>query len=84
MLNVEVDVEGVDNLDVRMGKQGTYVDGLTDWPIKTMEDALETIGRGASNRRVASNGVNEHSSRSHLVTLIKVNKLQNLSYLCSC
>lgn len=64
--------EEVADLDVRMGKQGTYVDGLSEWPVSCMEDALATIGRGASNRMVASNHVNEHSSRSHLVTLIKV------------
>ncbi|CAE7839158.1 KIN14J, partial [Symbiodinium microadriaticum] len=65
-----LDEETVD-LDVRMGKTGTYVDGLGEYPIRTLDDALETIGRGAANRMVASNHVNEHSSRSHLVSLIK-------------
>ena len=57
---------------MRVGKLGTYVDGLSEWPIRNMEDALATIARGAANRMVASNHVNEHSSRSHLVSLIKV------------
>jgi hypothetical protein len=76
LLNLEDEAA---DLDVRMGKQGTYVDGLSEWPVANMEDALATIGRGASNRMVASNHVNEHSSRSHLVTLIKIERRHAVS-----
>ena len=66
------------DLEVRLGKQGTYVEGLSEWPISGVEDALALFSRGQSNRQVASNNVNEHSSRSHLVILVKVKKC--LSY----
>ena len=66
-----MDLSGED-LEVRLGKQGTYVHNLSEWPVKTVDDALELFARGQSNRQVASNNVNEHSSRSHLVILVKV------------
>jgi len=61
-------------LEVRMGKNGTYVDNLSEWPIESVEDALTHFTRGQSIRQVASNNVNEHSSRSHLVILVKIDR----------
>lgn len=61
-----------DALDVRVGKQGVYVDMLSEWPVRCIEEALSIIDRGSDNRRTASNNVNERSSRSHLVVMVKV------------
>lgn len=61
-----------DDLDIRIGKQGTFVNNLSEWPVRCVEESFSLMDRGAINRHTASNNVNEHSSRSHLVTIIKV------------
>jgi hypothetical protein len=66
-----LDTSGED-LEVRMGKQGTHVHSLSEWRVQSLNEALALFARGQSNRQVASNNVNEHSSRSHLVILVKV------------
>lgn len=63
-----------DDLEVRMGKQGTHVHNLSEWPVHSVDEALTLFARGQSNRQVASNNINEHSSRSHLVVLVKVSR----------
>lgn len=68
-----LDLSG-DDLEVRLGKQGTHVHNLSEWRVRTVDEALELFSRGQSNRQVASNNVNEHSSRSHLVILVKVTR----------
>jgi kinesin family protein C2/C3 len=70
LLSIETAVD--DSLDIRIGKQGTYVDMLSEWPVRCIEEAISILDRGSSNRQNASNNINERSSRSHLVVIIKV------------
>jgi hypothetical protein len=63
-----------DDLEVRLGKQGTHVHNLSEWRVRSVGEALELFARGQSSRQVASNNVNEHSSRSHLVIQVKITR----------
>lgn len=73
-----------DDLEVRLGKQGTHVHRLSEWRVETVDEALELFARGQGTRQVASNNVNEHSSRSHLVILVKVGLRSRLIHTCCC
>ena len=70
LLSMESSVD--DTLDIRVGKQGVYVDMLSEWPVRCIEEAVSIIDRGSDCRQTASNNVNERSSRSHLVVMVKV------------
>ena len=59
-------------LDVRMGKNGTFVAGLVEVEVMSMEDVNELLSLGVANRSVGAHNVNEHSSRSHLVFSVRV------------
>jgi hypothetical protein len=61
-----------DPLEVRVGRNGTYVDGLSEWPIRCVEEAMSLMTRGANNRAVGHANPEEHYTRSHMVHLIKV------------
>ncbi len=65
---------GVDlpGLEVRLGKDGSFVEGLSEWDVAGEEEVLALIEKGQGLRKVASNNINEHSSRSHLVIIVKV------------
>ena len=65
---------GVDlpGLDVRLGKDGSFVEGLSEWDVADEEEVLALIEKGQGLRKVASNNINEHSSRSHLAIIVKV------------
>ena len=80
LLSMESSVD--DTLDIRVGKQGVYVDMLSEWPVRCIEEAVSIIDRGSDNRQTASNNVNDRSSRSHLVVTVKVGRaLVILCYL---
>ena len=63
-------------LEVRVGKAGAFVEGLSEWVVRSTEEVKALMAQGQQNRRVASNNVNEHSSRSHGVILVKVRGLR--------
>ena len=63
-------------LDIRMGTQGIDVPGLTEETCSSIEDVLDVIARGASNRSTFATDMNEHSSRSHAILRI-VARCQN-------
>ena len=48
------------------------IDGLTEIVVKTTEEVHSTIARGKLQRTVRATDYNLHSSRSHLVLLVKV------------
>lgn len=75
LLSMESSID--DSLDIRVGKQGVYVDMLSEWPVRCVEEAVSIIERGSDNRKTASNNVNERSSRSHLVVTVKVSDFIN-------
>ncbi len=70
-----------ESLEIRIGKQGTFVNNLSEWPIRCTEEAISLMERGMISRHVASNNFNEHSSRSHLVTLVKASISTLLYYI---
>ena len=81
LLSMESNID--DTLDIRVGKQGVYVDMLSEWPVRCVEEAVSIIDRGSDNRQTASNNVNERSSRSHLVVTVKVRIMHAHFSLCS-
>ena len=52
--------------------RGIRIDGGTDVLIENMESAVKIIKRGLSNRVTASHQMNDVSSRSHCIVLLKV------------
>jgi kinesin family member 5 len=61
------------NLPIREepGK-GIYVDGVTEEYVTSPEETLSKIEEASNNRVVAATGMNQGSSRSHSVAIIKV------------
>jgi len=57
-------------LQVRQGKEGNFVPGLTLQPVSTAEDVDQLLSTGQQNRTVAATDMNMHSSRSHLLVQI--------------
>ncbi|KAE8892558.1 hypothetical protein PF005_g4217 [Phytophthora fragariae] len=62
----------VKGLDVRVGKNGVYVDNLIEVEVFNEGDVLDLMRLGHSHRSVGSHDFNEHSSRSHLVLSITI------------
>lgn len=59
-------------LDVRLGKQGAYVENLIQVQVSNEHDVIQFMKLGHSHRSVRSHDLNEHSSRSHLVFSIEL------------
>lgn len=57
-------------LEVRQGKEGSFVEGLTAWPITSADEALSIIQQGRNNRKIASLNFNERNNKSHLVVQV--------------
>ena len=49
---------------------GFYVENLFVKEIESLDDLLEVLEEGMSNRVVAEHNVNEHSSRSHSILTV--------------
>ena len=64
--------EGGTDLAIRKNKEEVYVEGLTECVVEDAGDVEELMQLASRNRSTASNNVNEHSSRSHLVLSVKV------------
>ncbi|XP_055614166.1 chromosome-associated kinesin KIF4A-like [Uranotaenia lowii] len=54
-------------VDIRESNNQIVIPGLTDVPIKSAEEAFETLMRGSEGRAVASTAMNAVSSRSHAI-----------------
>jgi len=75
LLNTEEGGGGSQDLEIRVRKgQGIYVEDLSEFLVKSTDDVRALMTRGNNNRTVASNNVNEHSSRSHLVIILRVER----------
>ncbi|KAI3767226.1 hypothetical protein L2E82_17314 [Cichorium intybus] len=48
-------------------KEGVYVENLTEYNVKTVDEVLKLLLQGAANRKVAGTDMNIESSRSHSV-----------------
>lgn len=57
-------------LQVRQGKEGNYVPGLTMLPVNNVQEVESLLNTAQANRTVASTDMNLHSSRSHLAVQI--------------
>ncbi|KAL8151226.1 hypothetical protein V2J09_021034 [Rumex salicifolius] len=56
------------NLQLREDfKKGVYVENLTEHNVRTVNDVLQLLLKGAANRKIAATHMNSESSRSHSV-----------------
>lgn len=61
------------NLIIREDKQkGVYIEGLSEWVVKTPQEMYELMERGATARATGDTFMNEASSRSHAVLIIYI------------
>ena len=51
---------------------GVYVEGLSKYRVQSVEDLWELLCRGDANRSTAATNMNETSSRSHAVLILKI------------
>ena len=61
-------------MEIRNQGQTASIHNLTSSPIASLEEALETLQLAERNRIVASTNLNEQSSRSHMVTIITIER----------
>ncbi|KAL9975125.1 hypothetical protein ACROYT_G012243 [Oculina patagonica] len=59
-------------LEVKQGKEGLYVPGLTEIQVNNVEELNELFAMGKTNRATAITDMNEHSSRSHALLCVNV------------
>ena len=65
------------NLNIKEDKKkGIYVDGLSEWVVRTPKDIYTLIKRGTNSRATAFTKANDISSRSHAVFIIVVEQLK--------
>lgn len=57
-------------LQVKTGKEGNYVPGLTKSPVNNTQEVEALLEHGQKNRSTAATDMNLHSSRSHLLVTI--------------
>lgn len=61
------------NLNIREDKKkGVYVEGLSEWVVRSPKEVYGLIKRGTSLRATGSTRINETSSRSHALFIIIV------------
>mmetsp|Transcript_8232 Transcript_8232/g.20399 ORF Transcript_8232/g.20399 Transcript_8232/m.20399 type:complete len:1198 (+) Transcript_8232:124-3717(+) len=61
---------------LEVGGRGLVVDGLSEEPVGSAEDALELIAQGDAYRKVSSTAYNEDSSRSHTICRLHVDSME--------
>jgi len=59
-------------LNIRQGKDGIYVENLTEVEVETEADVLKYMNIGKKNRASGKTNMNEHSSRSHSILTVSV------------
>ena len=57
-------------------KRGVYVEGLSEWAVRSPVEIYSLMQRGANVRATASTKMNDVSSRSHAVFIIIVEQMQ--------
>ena len=55
-------------------KRGVYVEGLSEWVVRSPSDVYDLMARGSRARTTGSTRLNELSSRSHAIFIIVVEK----------
>ena len=59
--------------------RGTFVDGLKHVQLRSAAEALRTLALGTRRRTVASTLLNDHSSRSHAVFILRLQRVTRAS-----
>ncbi|KAL0242401.1 hypothetical protein GEMRC1_004964 [Eukaryota sp. GEM-RC1] len=68
------------NLAIREDrKKGVYVEGLSEWVVRTPAEIYGLMEKGSHFRATASTRMNEVSSRSHAIFMIIVEQLEEIS-----
>eukprot|EP00898_Chlorokybus_atmophyticus_P004213 jgi/Chlat1/4793/Chrsp31S04781 len=62
------------NLSIREGETGVYVAGAEEVFVQSVEDCLRLLQLGERNRTFANTKLNAHSSRSHAIVVLTVEK----------
>lgn len=61
------------NLHIREDKKrGVFVEGLSEWAVRSPNEIYSLISKGANSRATACTKMNDMSSRSHAVFIIIV------------
>lgn len=64
------------NLHIREDKKkGVYVEGLSEWAVRTPNEIYSLIQKGAASRTTAATKMNDVSSRSHAIFIIIVEQM---------
>ena len=67
------------NLHIREDKKkGVFVEGLSEWAVRTPNEIYSLMQKGAMSRATASTKMNDVSSRSHAVFIIIVEQMSSL------
>jgi len=70
--------EGRAGLQIREDrKRGVFVEGLSEWAVRTPHEIYALMQRGAAVRATASTKMNDVSSRSHAVFIMIVEQMNN-------
>lgn len=56
-------------------KKGVFVEGLSEWAVRSPNEIYSLMQRGALSRATATTKMNDLSSRSHAVFLITVEQM---------
>ena len=56
----------------RNATEGIFIENLTEVPVSSAEEVVEVLTRGNGNRAITSTAMNEQSSRSHSMLVVKV------------
>ena len=59
-------------------KKGVFVEGLSEWVVRSPTDIYNLMKDGMRNRATAATNMNDISSRSHAVFMIIVEQMQNV------
>ena len=60
-------------------KKGIFVEGLSEWVVKTPHDIYNLMKDGMRNRATASTKMNDVSSRSHAIFIIIVEQMRDIT-----
>jgi len=68
--------------EIKQGESGVYVPDITILPVHTHDDIIKITEFGKRNRATSATNVNEHSSRSHSLVIVKVDSVNLVSGDC--
>lgn len=63
-------------LQIRERKKGVFVEGLSEWAVRSPGEIYSLMKKGATSRATASTNMNDVSSRSHAVFIVTIEQLK--------